>query len=68
MTFEEKEAHPWSKPRPEPTDLRSEPRYPGLHTVVLAMSAPEWTVHNPSKRCPIEEPHRISQCGEFRQE
>lgn len=54
--------------RPEPTDLQCEPPYPGLHTVLLFMRDPEWTAHTRSKRCPIEEPHLISECGEFQRE
>ncbi len=54
--------------RREPTDCQHEPHYPGLHTVLLSIRDPEWPVHTPSKRCPIEEPHLITRCGEFRQE
>lgn len=51
--------------RREPTDLQHEPAYPGLHTVLISIRDPEWTAHTPSKRCPIEEVHKISQCAEF---
>lgn len=49
----------------EPTDLEHEPDYPGLHTMLISIRDPEWTAHTASKRCPIEEPHMITKCGEF---
>lgn len=47
------------------SDCRNEPPYPGLHTVVFAINAPNLTCHTASKRCPTEGPHTIKQCGEF---
>jgi hypothetical protein len=53
------------KPRPEPTNLQTEPRYPGLHMCCFSIRFPEWTIHRKSKRCQIEEAHLIENCGEF---
>lgn len=51
--------------RQVPADLRCEPAFPGLHTVCFSIAAPDWCMHRPSKRCPIEEPHQVNKCGEF---
>lgn len=52
--------------RREPTDMQSgEPSYPGLHTCLISLRDPSLTAHRPSKRCPKEGPHRISECAEF---
>ncbi len=51
--------------RPKPTDCRHEPSYPGLETVLFCMGAPYLTVHMPSVRCAIHEPHDTSTCGEW---
>ena len=51
--------------RPRQTNCQQEPHYPGLHTAVLSIRYPDLTVHTPSKRCPIHEPHAIADCGDF---
>src|ERR1700683_5354287 len=51
--------------REEPRNLQAEPPYPGLHTACMSIRFPEWTSHRRSKRCPIEEPHKVEDCGEF---
>ena len=48
-----------------PTNLQSEPPYPGLHCVAFSIRFPDMTGHMKSKRCSREEPHPISECGEF---
>jgi hypothetical protein len=51
--------------RPAPTSLQAEPRYPDHDCVCFCLSAPDWTCHFASARCQVEEPHLISECGEF---
>lgn len=51
--------------RSKPTGCRHEPGYPGLNTVVFCIGAPYLTVHDPSERCAIQEPHQTDICGEW---
>ncbi len=51
--------------RGAPQNCRVEPPFPGLQTVVSTLSAPDLVAHGRSRRCPVEEPHPISTCGEF---
>lgn len=51
--------------RPKQTNCQVEPAYPGLDTVVFALSNPYYTCHAQSSLCEKEYPHLISQCGEF---
>lgn len=51
--------------RPAPSDCRQEPPYPGLETVLFSIRAPEMTGHQPTDRCSREEPHAITECGEW---
>ncbi len=52
--------------RPDPTNCQQEPPYPAHDMVVTSLRSPEMTVHDPSERCAIQEPHAIADCGEFR--
>ena len=51
--------------RSEPTDLICEPPYPDHKTVLFSVRFPDMTGHLATARCPIEEPHLISECAEF---
>lgn len=51
--------------RAAPTNLHAEPDYPGAETVLMALSNPMLTAHQPTERCAIEVPHRIEACDEF---
>jgi hypothetical protein len=51
--------------RPKPINCWVEPPFPGLHTCLCTHSAPNLTLHRPSKRCAEEGPHEIANCGEF---
>lgn len=53
------------EPRPAPRDCRNEPPYPGAATVVFALRAPQLTCHDVTRRCTIQEPHQIADCGEW---
>ena len=50
--------------RPRQTNCQQEPSYPDHETVVFSIRFPDLTAHSKSSRCPIEEPHLISECGE----
>jgi hypothetical protein len=52
--------------RETPRDLRAEPAYPGLTTVMLSLGSPDLTGHRRTNRCGKEYPHLISECGEWR--
>ncbi len=51
--------------RAAPTNCQQEPNYPGVRTVVFALRFPDMTAHAPTRRCGIQEPHAIAECGEF---
>lgn len=53
--------------RAQPTNLHSEPPYPGLDTVVFLTCRPDFplTVHLRTKRCTKDYPHEIENCGEW---
>lgn len=51
--------------RPKQRDCQFEPPYPDHDTVLFSIRFPEMVGHLASARCPIEEPHRIEECGEF---
>lgn len=61
--------------RPAPRDCRNEPPFPGRHTVTFHLygaldgagptEVNEFVMHRPVKRCVIECPHFMSECGEF---
>jgi len=53
--------------RPAQKDCRHEPPYPGLDTVLFSIADPSLTAHLPMASCPIEHPHRISECGEWQE-
>ena len=44
-----------------------EPRFKGLHTVMFSLVNPDFVMHRPSKRCELEYPHEMKECGEFDQ-
>ncbi len=51
--------------RPRQRDCVHEPAYPEHRSVVFCMGAPNWTAHEASEFCSIEEPHPIAICGEW---
>lgn len=52
--------------RPKQMNCQNEPAYPSHVTVLFSIGDPELTGHAKHKDCPIEEPHKISECGMFR--
>ncbi len=51
--------------RSKQTDCQIEPAYLNHSTVLWAFYDPDWVCHQASKRCSIECPHLMSECGEF---
>lgn len=52
--------------RSAPTNCQQEPNYPAHVTVIASLRYPDLTCHLPSGRCTTQEPHPITECGEFR--
>jgi hypothetical protein len=49
--------------RRKPTNCQNEPPYEGEETVVFCIRWPDATLHEATKKCAIEHPHLISECG-----
>jgi hypothetical protein len=48
-----------------PTNCQQEPPFDGLATVACSLRYPEMTCHFPTMLCGIQEPHTVSECGEW---
>lgn len=52
--------------RDAPTNCQQEPNYPNHETVIISMRYPDLTGHRVTARCAIQEPHAITECGEWK--
>lgn len=52
--------------RSRQTNCQIEPSYPSMHTVVWSFRYPDMTAHDPTLWCPIEGPHLIVECDEWK--
>lgn len=51
--------------RSKQIDCQIEPAYLNHRTVLMSFRDPDWVAHDRSKRCTIESPHLMKDCGEF---
>lgn len=50
--------------RPKQINCQQEPPYPGeMDAVIFRLASPDWTAHLKHKDCEIEYPHKIEECG-----